>query len=90
MSEGKGTGVWGYGRMETCTHSYLPALPRSLARTRAAGLAAAVVLVATILRILPWLTNYPLHHDEALYGYWARLIASGRPETIPARPRRPS
>ena len=78
MSAGKGTGVWGYGRMETWTHSYLPTLPRSLAHTRAAGLAAAVVLVATILRILPWLTNYPLHHDEALYGYWARLIASGQ------------
>ena len=31
-----------------------------------------------ILRIIPWLTDYPLHRDEALYGYWARLIASGR------------
>jgi hypothetical protein len=28
--------------------------------------------------VLPWLANYPLHHDEALYGFWARLIASGR------------
>ena len=35
-------------------------------------------LVAIILRIIPWLTNYPLHRDEALYGYWAQLIASGR------------
>ena len=37
-----------------------------------------MVLVAIILRIIPWLTNYPLHRDEALYGYWAQLIASGR------------
>ena len=35
-------------------------------------------LVAISLRILPWLTNFPLHRDEALYGYWAQLIASGR------------
>ena len=35
-------------------------------------------LVAVILRVIPWLTNYPLHRDEALYGYWAQLIASGR------------
>jgi 4-amino-4-deoxy-L-arabinose transferase-like glycosyltransferase len=31
-----------------------------------------------VLRLVPWLRNYPLHRDEALYGYWARLIASGQ------------
>ncbi len=39
---------------------------------------AAVVLVAGLLRLVPWLADYPLHRDEALYGYWARLIASGQ------------
>jgi len=71
-------GVWGYGSVETCSHSHTPTLPHALSRARASGLAAAMVLVATILRFIPWLTNYPLHRDEALYGYWARLIASGR------------
>jgi hypothetical protein len=40
-----------------------------------------VMLVTTLgiaLRVVPWLANYPLHRDEALYGYWARLIASGQ------------
>jgi 4-amino-4-deoxy-L-arabinose transferase-like glycosyltransferase len=27
---------------------------------------------------LPLLTTSPLHHDEALYAYWARLISSGQ------------
>jgi hypothetical protein len=30
------------------------------------------------LRVLAWNLGDPLHHDEALYGYWARLILSGR------------
>jgi hypothetical protein len=30
------------------------------------------------LRLVPFLAAYPLHRDEALYGYWARLIASGQ------------
>jgi 4-amino-4-deoxy-L-arabinose transferase-like glycosyltransferase len=34
-------------------------------------------LAAAILRVVPWLSRYPLHRDEALYGSWARLIASG-------------
>ncbi len=37
-----------------------------------------IIVAAALLRVLPWLTNYPLHRDEALYGSWARLIASGR------------
>ena len=37
-----------------------------------------LVIAAGLLRAIPWLANYPLHRDEALYGYWARLIASGR------------
>ena len=83
MIERKGVRVWEWGAAETRTLSHTPALPltRALALTRAhahLGLAAAMVLVAIILRIIPWLTNYPLHRDEALYGYWAQLIASGR------------
>ena len=74
MIERKGVRVWEWGGAETRTRSHTPAL----LHTRASGLAAAIVLVAIILRIIPWLTNYPLHRDEALYGYWAQLIASGR------------
>ena len=37
-----------------------------------------VLVMGAALRIIPWLTSYPLHRDEALYGAWARLIASGR------------
>ncbi len=43
---------------------------------RAAPLAA-LTLLALVLRVLPWLANLPLHHDEALYGTWARAIADG-------------
>ena len=78
MIERKGVRVWEWGGAETRTLSHTPALLHSLARARTSGLAAAMVLVAIILRIIPWLTNFPLHRDEALYGYWARLIASGR------------
>jgi len=38
---------------------------------------ALLTVVAAALRVVPWLTGYPLHRDEALYGFWARLIASG-------------
>ncbi len=37
-----------------------------------------VTLLALALRLVPFLAAYPLHRDEALYGYWARLIASGQ------------
>ena len=37
-----------------------------------------ILIVAVILRVLPLFTSYPLHHDEALYGFWARMIMSGR------------
>ncbi len=30
-----------------------------------------------LLRTVPWAANLPLHHDEALYGTWARAIADG-------------
>lgn len=39
---------------------------------------AAVLAMAAALRLIPWLARYPLHHDEALYGAWARAIASGQ------------
>lgn len=38
---------------------------------------AALLLGALLLRVIPWLANLPLHHDEALYGTWARAIADG-------------
>ncbi|MGC8780408.1 MAG: ArnT family glycosyltransferase, partial [Anaerolineae bacterium] len=47
------------------------ALPRSLAL-------AFVLIGAAALRYAVWAADFPLHHDEALYGYWARLIISGR------------
>jgi 4-amino-4-deoxy-L-arabinose transferase-like glycosyltransferase len=37
-----------------------------------------LVLVGLAIRLAPWLANRPLHHDEALYGAWAQLIASGQ------------
>ncbi|MCX6032941.1 MAG: glycosyltransferase family 39 protein [Chloroflexi bacterium] len=39
---------------------------------------ALVALLGIALRLVPWLAGYPLHRDEALYGFWARLIASGQ------------
>jgi 4-amino-4-deoxy-L-arabinose transferase-like glycosyltransferase len=36
-----------------------------------------LLILAVVTRIVPWLATYPLHVDEALYGYWARLIATG-------------
>jgi 4-amino-4-deoxy-L-arabinose transferase-like glycosyltransferase len=45
---------------------------------RAGGLLLlALLLVALALRFAPWLANLPLHHDEALYGAWAKSIADG-------------
>ena len=52
-----------------------PIVP-SLLRSSTLSLAM-IAVVAAICRVVPWLANYPLHRDEALYGYWARLIASG-------------
>ena len=51
------------------------ALPRAVSHVGALPL---ILVVAAILRALPLFANYPLHHDEALYGFWARLIMSGR------------
>ena len=50
-------------------------LPRVVSHVGALPL---ILVVAAVLRALPLLANYPLHHDEALYGFWARLILSGR------------
>ncbi len=36
-----------------------------------------LLLLGWALRIWDW-GKFPLHPDEALYGYWARLIATGR------------
>ncbi len=44
---------------------------------RAAPLAA-LTLAALALRVLPWLANLPLHHDEALYGTWAARLRTAR------------
>ncbi len=53
------------------------AVPRHKAETNVALLSALLTLAGVLLRLVPWLTRYPLHRDEALYGAWARLIASG-------------
>ena len=71
-------GVWEYDRGK-----HIPPHAVTLSERRAwasaSAIAAAVVFSgAVLLRLIPWLTNYPLHRDEALYGFWARLIASGQ------------
>ena len=35
----------------------------------------ALLTASLLLRAVPWAANLPLHHDEALYGTWARAIA---------------
>jgi hypothetical protein len=67
------------GKREHLHPARPPARPLLLSATGA--LACGVTLLvaaAVVLRVIPWLASYPLHRDEALYGYWARLIAGGR------------
>jgi 4-amino-4-deoxy-L-arabinose transferase-like glycosyltransferase len=52
-------------------------LTRFKAEAGARLLPLAVLCAAIALRVVPMLARYPLHRDEALYGSWARLIASG-------------
>ena len=76
-------GGWGHehsgemerGRAGARLLSHPLALPRVVSHI--VGLAL-ILVVAAILRAIPLFANYPLHHDEALYGFWARLIMSGR------------
>jgi len=37
----------------------------------------ALLGASLLLRVVPWAANLPLHHDEALYGTWARAVADG-------------
>ena len=53
------------------------AIPQYKAETDVTLLPALLALAGVLLRLAPWLARYPLHRDEALYGAWARLIASG-------------
>ncbi|MDW8268131.1 MAG: glycosyltransferase family 39 protein [Anaerolineae bacterium] len=54
-----------------------PAGSRVVPWTTALVMPLAGLLTAFVLRV--WsLDRFPLREDEALYGYWARLIASGR------------
>ncbi len=70
--------VWGY-KNEKHLPPHAATLPCPRAWASAPGIAVAAVLAAAaVFRLIPWLTNYSLHRDEALYGYWAQLIASGR------------
>lgn len=64
---------WGSADTQPALHPYAlcPA-------ARALGLLALLLTGAALLRVIPWLANYPLHRDEALYGFWAQLIATGR------------
>lgn len=72
-------GGWGYREAVERSHPHAPVLPRSLAKTLLlVGGVLLLVAAAAVLRAVPWFANYPLHRDEALYGYWARLIADGR------------
>jgi 4-amino-4-deoxy-L-arabinose transferase-like glycosyltransferase len=57
----------------------LRALPGAGARVLGGSLLLpGLILLATVLRVALWKSGHPLHHDEALYGSWARLVASGR------------
>jgi len=51
---------------------------RVAATVERAGVLPALILLALVVRVPLWLARHPLHHDEALYGSWARLIASGQ------------
>lgn len=54
-------------------------LPIAGARLRLAPVVLpSLILLSVVARVALWLADHPLHHDEALYGSWARLIASGR------------
>jgi 4-amino-4-deoxy-L-arabinose transferase-like glycosyltransferase len=52
-------------------------LTRPRAEAGARLLPFVIVCAAIALRVVPLLARYPLHRDEALYGAWARLVASG-------------
>lgn len=79
MTSRERVGVWGYGEAAERSHSHTPLLRQPHSRTlRIAGKVLLLVTAAAILRAVPWFADYPLHRDEALYGYWAQLIASGR------------
>lgn len=43
--------------------------------TRGSVLLPALMVASLLLRAIPWAASLPLHHDEALYGTWARAIA---------------
>jgi len=76
-------GGWGHehsgemerGRAGARLLSHPLSLPRAASHV---GALALILVVAAILRAIPLFANYPLHHDEALYGFWARLIMSDR------------
>ena len=79
MIANRRVGLWEGAAVDSDPHTHTPTLPRALSRKMIRGVTAAVIVAgAAIVRAIPWLANYPLHRDEALYGYWARLIASGR------------
>jgi len=44
---------------------------------RASALLPFLLGASLLLRAVPWAANLPLHHDEALYGTWARAVADG-------------
>jgi 4-amino-4-deoxy-L-arabinose transferase-like glycosyltransferase len=50
----------------------------SWARTRSAQLLVGSLLLVGMAMRLSLLAQEPLHQDEALYGFWGRLIASGQ------------
>ena len=64
-----------YPRTPIPPNSHTPKLPHPHTPTLVIAL---LTILAVALRIIPWLAGYPLHRDEALYGFWARLIASGQ------------
>ena len=72
-NEGSGEIERGHARARLLAHPLI--LSRAASHIGALSL---ILVVAAVMRAIPLFANYPLHHDEALYGFWARLIVSGR------------
>lgn len=75
----KRVGAWEYAGAVQDRRIRAHTLLHPRAWLSASHAAVTIIFVGAIaLRVVPWLANHPLHRDEALYGYWARLIASGQ------------
>ena len=71
-------GAWEQGDRHYFGNGILKSLTAFLTPQRSVlSLLLIILSLGILLPLLPLNAN-PLHHDEALYAYWARLIASGQ------------